>query len=57
MTEQIAWTLGFATGYQIGASDRELASVDDPSTHGMISEVTEQKLETIGAFKKMCSGG
>lgn len=29
---------------------------DDPTTHGMISKVTEQKLEMIGAFKKMSDG-
>ena len=52
-SEQIAWTVGYATGYQIGASDTELASVDVPGTHGMVSEMSEQMLEMIGAFKKM----
>jgi hypothetical protein len=53
LSEQIAWTVGYATGYQIGASDTELASVDAPGAHGMVAEVTEQMLEKIGAFKKM----
>ena len=42
-----------ATGYQIGASDTELASVDVPGAHGMVSEMNEQMLEIFGAFKKM----
>jgi hypothetical protein len=53
MAEQIAWTLGYATGYQIGASDTELASADLPGADGMISEMSEEMLEKIGAFKKM----
>jgi hypothetical protein len=52
-SEQIAWTVGYATGYQIGASDTELASVDVPGTHGMVSEMSEQMLEMVGAFEKM----
>jgi len=53
MSDEIAWTLGYATGYQIGASDSELASVDVPDAHGMISEMNEEMLEMVGAFKKM----
>ena len=50
---QIAWTVGYATGYQIGASDAELASVDVPGAHGMVSEMSEEMLEMVGAFEKM----
>ena len=53
MSGDIAWTIGYATGYQIGASDPELASVDVPGAHGMLSEMSEQMLEKVGAFKKM----
>ena len=48
---QIAWTLGYATGYQIGASDTEMASANSPGAHGMVSEMSEQMLENAGAFK------
>ena len=54
---QIAWTMGYATGYQIGASDSELASVEVPAAHGMISEMSEQMLEKVGAFQKMSYQG
>src|SRR5215207_11481230 len=47
---EIAWSLGYATGYRIGASDTELASVDEPGAHGMVSEMSEQMLETFGVF-------
>jgi hypothetical protein len=40
-------------GYQVGASDVELASVDVPGAHGMVSGMSEQMLEMFGAFKKM----
>lgn len=40
-------------GYQVGASDAELASVDVPGAHGMVSGMSEQMLEMFGAFKKM----
>ena len=40
-------------GYQVGASDAELASVDVPGPHGMISCLNEQMLEMFGAFKKI----
>ena len=53
MSAQIAWTVGYATGYQIGASDTELANVDAPGAHGMVSGMSEQMLEMVGAFKKM----
>jgi hypothetical protein len=53
ISAQIAWTLGYATGYQIGASDTELASVDVPGACGMVSEMSEQMLEMVGAFQKM----
>lgn len=52
-SEQIAWTEGYAIGYQVGASDSELARVDMPGAHGMISGMSEQMLEMFGVFKKM----
>jgi hypothetical protein len=54
---EIAWTMGYATGYQIGASDTELASVEVSGAHGMLSEMSEQMLETVGAFGKMSDEG
>ena len=53
LSGQIAWNMGYATGYQIGASDTELASVDGPAAHGMLFEMNEEMLEKVGAFKKM----
>jgi len=53
LSGQIAWTLGYATGYQIGASDTELTSADARAAHGMVFEMDEQMLERVGAFKKM----
>lgn len=55
-SEQIAWSVGYATGYQVGASDTELAAVDVPGAHGMVSEMSEQMLEKIGAFEKISDG-
>ncbi|TAL06546.1 MAG: hypothetical protein EPO07_01690 [Verrucomicrobia bacterium] len=52
-SEQTAWTEGYTMGYQVGASDVELASVDVPGAHGMVSGMSEQMLEMFGAFKKM----
>lgn len=53
LSGEIAWNLGYATGYQVGASDAELASVNPPAVDGMMSEVSEQMLEKAGVFKKM----
>src|SRR5690242_16121284 len=52
-SEQTAWTEGYSMGFQVGASDAELASVDVPGAHGMVSGMSEQMLEMFGAFKKM----
>jgi hypothetical protein len=52
-SEQTAWTDGYTMGYQVGASDAELASVDVPGANGMVSGMSEQMLEMFGAFKKM----
>src|SRR3989442_670788 len=52
-SEQTAWTDGYSMGYQVGASDAELASVDVPGAHGMVSGMSEQMLEMFGAFKKI----
>src|SRR5258708_38454056 len=43
--EQQAWADGYGTGYQVGASDAQLASVDEPGAHGMVSGYGEQFLE------------
>jgi hypothetical protein len=52
-SERTAWTEGYSMGYQVGASDAELASVEVPGAHGMVSGMSEQMLEMCGAFKKM----
>jgi hypothetical protein len=51
--EQRAWVEGYETGYKIGASDAELASVDVPGAHGMISGFGEDFLEMCGFFKRL----
>ncbi len=48
--EQVAWEQGFATGFKVGASDAELASVDVPGAHGMISGFSQEFLEQVGFF-------
>ena len=45
-----AWQKGFAMGFRIGASDKELASVEVPGAHGMISGFSEEILEQFGFF-------
>jgi len=45
-----AWQKGFTMGFRIGASDKELASVDVPGAHGMISGFSEEILEQFGFF-------
>lgn len=52
-SEQMAWTEGYSMGYQVGASDAELASVDVPGAHGMIAGMGPEMMEMFGAFKKM----
>jgi hypothetical protein len=48
--EQVAWEQGFTTGFRVGASDAELASVDVPGAHGMISGFSQEFLEQFGFF-------
>jgi|SRR5882724_11545390 len=48
--EDDAWPKGFTMGFQIGASDKELASVEVPGAHGMISGFSEEFLEQFGFF-------
>jgi hypothetical protein len=55
-SERAAWTEGYFMGYQVGASDAELTSVDAPGAHGMIASMSEQMLEMLGTFKKMADG-
>ena len=50
--EHGAWRKGYMTGFRTGASDAELASVDVPGAHGMISGFTDQFLEQFGFFAK-----
>jgi hypothetical protein len=45
-----AWQKGFRMGFQIGASDKDLASVEIPGAHGMISGFSEEILELFGFF-------
>jgi hypothetical protein len=45
-----AWVQGYATGYKLGASDAELASVDEPGAHGMISGFDVEFLEQFNFF-------
>ena len=52
-SDQAAWTEGYSMGYQMGASDEELASVDVPGAHGMVTGMSEQMLEMFGAFNKI----
>jgi hypothetical protein len=40
-------------GYQVGASDTQLASVDVPGAHGMVSGFGEPFLEMFGFFKRI----
>jgi len=49
--ERAAWKEGYATGYEIGASDSELASVEVPGACGMISGLGEEILELMGLFR------
>lgn len=53
LSAQLAWTLGYATGYQLGASDSELAGADSSTETGLVSGMDEQRLEMLGVFKKM----
>ncbi|HLX68643.1 MAG TPA: hypothetical protein VKV04_03355 [Verrucomicrobiae bacterium] len=48
--EQVAWEQGFATGFKVGASDAELAGVDVPGAHGMISGFSQEFLGQFGFF-------
>lgn len=48
--ERVAWEQGFVTGFKVGASDAELASVDVPGAHGMISGFSQEFLEQFGFF-------
>ena len=52
-SEQAAWSEGYTMGFQVGASDTELAGVDVPGAHGMVSVMSEQMLEMFGVFSKM----
>ena len=48
--EHVAWEQGFATGFKVGASDSELARVECPGAHGMISGFSQEFLEQFGFF-------
>ncbi len=50
-SDQAAWTRGYTMGYGVGASDAELANVDVPGAHGMISCMSEQMLDMFGVFE------
>lgn len=51
--EAHAWREGYEMGYQVGASDTQLASVDVPGAHGMVSGFGEPFLEMFGFFKRI----
>ena len=51
--EEHAWREGYEMGYQVGASDAQLATVDVPGAHGMVSGFGEPFLEMFGFFKRM----
>src|SRR5712664_1493453 len=53
VSEHFAWREGYETGYQLGASDGQLASVDVPGAHGMISGSGEEFLELFGFFRRL----
>jgi hypothetical protein len=46
-----AWVAGYRAGYGCGASEAELASVDIPGAHGMISGFDQEFLERYGFLK------
>jgi hypothetical protein len=46
-----AWMQGYNAGYRCGASDAELASVDIPGAHGLISGFDQHFLERYGFLK------
>src|SRR5215469_15507063 len=48
--EQVAWEQGFATGFQCGASDADLAGVEIPGAHGLITGFSQEFLEQCGFF-------
>ena len=50
--ERKAWMEGYRGGYKCGASDAELASVEIPGAHGMISGFDWEFLERFGFFKE-----
>src|SRR5207248_8927679 len=49
--ESKIWKDGYAMGFQIGASDAELARVEIPGACGMISGLGEEILEMIGLLR------
>ena len=48
MHARAAWSKGYSAGFQCGASDSELAGVDEPGAHGMISGFDQDFLERYG---------
>jgi hypothetical protein len=50
-TERKAWESGYGMGYQLGASDADLASVEVPGACGMISGLGPDILDMMGLFK------
>ena len=55
--EQELWRSGYAMGFQVGASDAELASTDVPGAHGLLSGFSESFLEQMGFFKPEAYSG
>jgi hypothetical protein len=48
--EQKLWRSGYEIGYQVGASDAELAGTDIPGAHGLLSGFSDSFLEQLGFF-------
>lgn len=48
--ERVAWEQGFTTGFRCGASDAELAGVEIPGAHGLITGFSQEFLEQCGFF-------
>ena len=54
--ERVAWEQGFTTGFQCGASDAELAGVEIPGAHGLITGFSQEFLEQCGFFTGQAGG-
>lgn len=51
--DQKAWKEGYSMGYTMGSSDDELASISEPTSHGMVATLDPEMLELFGVFKRL----